>query len=110
MDEARIMSEAIKPEHAGEGDALTEDKGVVKKITKEGNGEKPEDGFEVTAHYTGYLMDGTKFDSSKDRGQEFKFTIGEGKFIRLTHYLLIPSDCRTSDQRLGHWFCINVQR
>lgn len=67
------------PEHAGEGEALTDDKGVLKKILKEGDGEKPEDHFEVTAHYTGYLMDGTKFDSSRDRGQPFKFTLGKGK-------------------------------
>jgi len=42
----------------------------------------PPDGTVVTAHYTGTLEDGTKFDSSVDRGSPFTFTIGEGQVIR----------------------------
>mmetsp|Transcript_10859 Transcript_10859/g.12407 ORF Transcript_10859/g.12407 Transcript_10859/m.12407 type:complete len:491 (+) Transcript_10859:87-1559(+) len=77
-----MAEEGKKPDHAGEGEDLSGDGGLLKKILKEGNGEKPEDGFEVTAHYTGYLMDGSKFDSSRDRGQEFKFVIGQGQVIK----------------------------
>jgi len=58
------------------------DGGVLKKITKEGNGEFPKTGQEVLAHYTGTLEDGTQFDSSRTRGKEFKFTIGEGQVIK----------------------------
>mmetsp|Transcript_12707 Transcript_12707/g.16517 ORF Transcript_12707/g.16517 Transcript_12707/m.16517 type:complete len:492 (+) Transcript_12707:95-1570(+) len=77
-------TETNKPEHAGEGEDISEDGsgGLLKKVLKEGNGEKPQDGFEITAHYTGYLMDGSKFDSSRDRGTEFKFVIGKGQVIK----------------------------
>jgi peptidylprolyl isomerase len=47
-----------------------------------GNGPSPRVGQKVIVHYTGWLTNGTKFDSSVDRGQPFDFTLGRGEVIR----------------------------
>ena len=44
-------------DQSGKGDDLSGDGGVLKNILKEGEGEKPEDGFEVVAHYTGTFFE-----------------------------------------------------
>lgn len=48
----------------------------------EGTGATPQPGQTVVVHYTGTLENGTKFDSSRDRGQPFKFRIGVGQVIK----------------------------
>ncbi|ANQ50333.1 FKBP-type peptidyl-prolyl cis-trans isomerase [Flammeovirga yaeyamensis] len=72
-------------------DFLTENKieGVQKTesglyyiITKEGKGENPTAGDNVKVHYTGTLLDGSKFDSSVDRGQPLPFVLGQGRVIK----------------------------
>lgn len=48
----------------------------------EGTGDSPKTGQTVVVHYTGTLQNGTKFDSSRDRGQPFSFKIGVGQVIK----------------------------
>lgn len=47
-----------------------------------GSGNSPKQGQTVVVHYTGWLTDGKKFDSSVDRGQTFEFQIGVGQVIQ----------------------------
>jgi FKBP-type peptidyl-prolyl cis-trans isomerase FkpA len=49
---------------------------------KVGDGAEAVAGKTVSVHYTGWLTNGTKFDSSLDRGQPFQFPLGAGRVIR----------------------------
>jgi len=50
--------------------------------TEKGTGARAEAGKKVKVHYTGTLLDGTKFDSSLDRAEPFSFTLGQGQVIQ----------------------------
>lgn len=56
--------------------------GLQYEIIKPGTGPSPKAGQKVMVHYTGWLENGTKFDSSVDRGQPFIFSIGMGQVIK----------------------------
>ncbi len=56
--------------------------GLQYEVLTQGNGATAKAGDNVSVHYTGWLMDGKKFDSSVDRGQPFSFNLGAGQVIK----------------------------
>lgn len=58
------------------------DSGLKYEDLSEGEGDLAAAGHRVSVHYTGWLLDGDKFDSSLDRNQPFQFTLGKGMVIR----------------------------
>lgn len=66
---------------AGEEEIVTTKTGLQYVDIKVGEGNMPKLGDTVVVHYTGWLEDGTKFDSSVDRGEPFEFSIGLGQVI-----------------------------
>ncbi len=61
----------------GGGKTVTTDSGLQYIDIKEGSGETPEVGQTVVMQYTGWLTDGTKFDSSLDRGEPSSYELGQ---------------------------------
>ena len=64
------------------GEEVMTDSGLKYVDMKVGDGTSPQAGQLVTVHYTGWLEDGTKFDSSVDKNRPFEFTIGAGRVIK----------------------------
>jgi len=62
--------------------ATTTASGLIIEDIVTGDGAEAAAGQEVTVHYTGWLTDGVKFDSSKDRDDPFVFPLGGGRVIR----------------------------
>ncbi|MFZ0139062.1 MAG: FKBP-type peptidyl-prolyl cis-trans isomerase [Candidatus Sulfotelmatobacter sp.] len=64
------------------GDGVKTDSGLVYWDIRVGNGAEAKEGSHVRVHYTGWLTNGKKFDSSVDAGKPFDFTIGNGEVIK----------------------------
>ncbi|HVB77640.1 MAG TPA: FKBP-type peptidyl-prolyl cis-trans isomerase [Candidatus Nitrosotalea sp.] len=62
-------------------DVTTTASGLAYSEVEIGTGEEAIAGREVSVHYTGWLTDGQKFDSSRDRGSPFRFALGAGSVI-----------------------------
>ena len=65
-----------------EAKTTTTASGLKYEDLKQGTGEAATAGKTVLVHYTGWLTDGKKFDSSKDRGKPFEFLLGGGRVIK----------------------------
>jgi len=73
--------EKLNEENMQEED-ITKSKELEVEVLQRGEGAQAQTGDNISVHYEGVLTDGTKFDSSLDRGQPFSFTLGEGKVIQ----------------------------
>jgi peptidylprolyl isomerase len=65
-----------------EGKVVRLPDGLKYEDLKTGEGAQPKTGQTVSVHYTGWLTNGTKFDSSVDRGRPFEFALGRGQVIK----------------------------
>lgn len=75
------VREPVKMTEVDEADYTETESGLQYYDIVEGDGPAPEEGQVVIVHYTGWLEDGTQFDSSVDRGQPFTFPLGTGSVI-----------------------------
>jgi peptidylprolyl isomerase len=87
--EKATKTEAVKKDVANakdtkvaKQDTVTTASGLKYIDIKVGNGVVPKTGQIVDVHYTGWLTDGKKFDSSKDRGAPISFPLGQGRVIK----------------------------
>lgn len=75
------VKEPRTPTKVDEADFITTDSGLKYYDLVPGTGEMPTAGQVVVVHYTGWLEDGTQFDTSVDTGQPFRFQLGLGNVI-----------------------------
>lgn len=75
MNKKQAESKAFMEENAKNPDVKTTESGLQYEIIKEGDGATPSADDKVIAHYEGTLIDGTKFDSSYDRGEPATFPV-----------------------------------
>jgi peptidylprolyl isomerase len=75
-------SAANKPAAAPGGTMQTTPSGLQYEDLVVGTGDSPRQGQTASVHYTGWLDNGQKFDSSLDRGQPFEFKVGAGQVIK----------------------------
>lgn len=80
--DANPQGQDKKDENKKDEKVITTKSGLKYVDLKEGTGDEAKAGQTVEVHYTGWLKDGTKFDSSKDRNVPFKFPLGAGRVIK----------------------------
>ncbi|MDD3813000.1 MAG: peptidylprolyl isomerase [Desulfocapsaceae bacterium] len=81
--ELAAMEASVKQIKQQWPNAITTPSGLQYVVTQKGvDSDTPSVGTMVKAHYTGKLLDGTKFDSSLDRGEPISFPVGQGRVIK----------------------------
>lgn len=75
--QSKEEGEKFLAENKTKDGVITTESGLQYKVEKEGTGAKPTASDQVKVHYTGTLLDGTKFDSSVDRGEPAVFGVGQ---------------------------------
>ena len=98
-------------ENKSKKDVFTTESGLQYQVVTEGTGDKPTATDKVKVHYTGTLLDGTKFDSSVDRGEPMEFPVngvikGWTEVLQLmpvgSKYIVwIPSDLAYGERGAG---------
>jgi len=96
-DPAAAFIAKLKKNHPGKKLETTAS-GLRYVVLKDGAGAKPGKGKAIKAHYTGTFLNGKKFDSSRDRGQTFNFTVGIGQVIKGWDEAL--ADMKKGEQRI----------
>jgi FKBP-type peptidyl-prolyl cis-trans isomerase len=80
--QVQIVATRHKETARMDGHEITTPSGLRYVEIVEGTGAAPAGGSTVSVHYTGWLEDGKKFDSSHDRRQPLEFALGRGQVIR----------------------------
>jgi len=103
--------EKFLAENKSKKDVITTESGLQYQVVTEGTGDKPTATDKVKVHYTGTLLDGTKFDSSVDRGEPMEFPVngvikGWTEVLQLmpvgSKYIVwIPSDLAYGERNAG---------
>lgn len=90
---AELEEEAGKP-------VVKTDSGLIYVVLEEGEGDvTPKEGDRAKAHYTGWLLDGTEFDSSRKRGTPLPFTVTEGPGGVIKGWVEAVKDMKVGERR-----------
>lgn len=81
-DASASSTPVVKKSAKKSSKVVTTPSGLKYEVLKKGKGAVAKAGQTVSVHYTGWLTNGTKFDSSVDRGQPFQFNLGAGQVIK----------------------------
>jgi FKBP-type peptidyl-prolyl cis-trans isomerase len=80
-----VILTTVAADNSKDGDVITTPSGLKYVELKIGDGTEAKEGSTVKVHYTGKLENGTKFDSSLDRGEPYDVTIGKSSVIKGWH-------------------------